>query len=60
MPQRTDLETLCSSAFRQIALLRFGGEPALALPASCPVTLDQLLTASVDHLEAAFSSTSAC
>jgi hypothetical protein len=54
MRQRIDPETLYASAVRQIQLLRYNGQPALASPARCPVTLDQLLTASVEDLEAVF------
>jgi hypothetical protein len=55
MRQRIDLEALYVSAVQQIQLVRYGGKPALPPPASCPVTLDQLLTAPVEDLEAAVS-----
>jgi hypothetical protein len=55
MRRRIDPETLYASAVRQIQVLRYGRQPALALPVFCPVTLDQLLTASVEDLEAVFS-----
>jgi hypothetical protein len=55
MRQRIDLAKLYSRAVRQIELLRHGGKPAPASPPDCPVTLDQLLTASVQDLEATVS-----
>jgi hypothetical protein len=55
MRQRIDLAKLYNRAVQQIELLRYGGKPALAPPTACPVTLDQLLTASVQDLEAAVS-----
>ena len=56
MRQRIDLTKIYDRAKRQIDLIRYGGKPAVAPPATCPVTLDQLLTASVADLEAAFTS----
>ena len=55
MRQRIDLAKLYDRARRQIDLLRYGGKRAMTAPATCPVTLDQLLTASVEDLEAAVS-----
>jgi hypothetical protein len=55
MRQRIDLAKLYDRARRQIDLLRYGGKRAMTPPATCPVTLDQLLTASVEDLEAAVS-----
>ena len=59
MRQRLDLAKLYDHAKRQIELTRYGGKPAVAPPADCPVTLDQLLTDPVEALEAAFSPTCA-
>ena len=56
MRQRIDLDKIYDNAERQVGLLRYGGEPGLVPPETCPVTLDQLLTASIEVLEAAFSS----
>jgi hypothetical protein len=55
MRQRIDLETVYARATRQIGLIRYGGKPAVAPPATCPVTLDELVTVPVEDLEAAFS-----
>jgi len=55
MRQRIDIEKIHARAVRQIGLIQYGGKPALAPPATCPVTLDQLLSAPVEDLEAAFS-----
>jgi hypothetical protein len=55
MRQRIDLARLYGRAVRQIELTRYGGKPGLAPPADCPVTLDPLLTAGCEDLEAAFS-----
>jgi Domain of unknown function DUF29 len=54
MRQRIDLEAIYARAILQIEPLRYGGRQALAAPKSCPVTLDELLTAACDELEAAF------
>jgi len=56
MRQRIDLDKIYDNARRQVSLLRHGGEPALTPPEICPVTLDQLLAASIEALEAGFSS----
>jgi Domain of unknown function DUF29 len=56
MRQRIDLPKIYNRAKQQIDVLRYGGRPAQASPATCPVTLDQLLTASPEDLEAAVSS----
>jgi hypothetical protein len=55
MRQRTDLEGLYRSAAQQIEPRRYGGRQAVAAPATCPVTLEQLLTFRRAELEAAFS-----
>ena len=55
MRQRIDLEKICDRARAQIEPLRLGGKAAPPSPAMCPVTLDELLTASCADLEAAFS-----
>jgi hypothetical protein len=55
MRQRIDLEAIYARALLQIQPLRYGGTPARAAPATCPVTLDDLLTATCDELEAAFA-----
>lgn len=54
MRQRIDLESVYARAVLQIAPLRYGGAAPLGAPATCPVTLDELLTAPCDKLEAAF------
>jgi hypothetical protein len=59
MRQRIDLAKIYNRAKRQIDLLRYGGKSALTPPATCPVTLEQLLTASVEDLEAAVSAPTA-
>jgi hypothetical protein len=56
MRRRIELPRIHELAQRQIAPMRAGDHPGLAAPATCPVTLDQLLTASVEDLEAAFAS----
>ncbi len=55
MRQRIDLPRTYELAQRQIAPMRRGDHAGLPALASCPVTLDQLLTASVEDLETAFS-----
>jgi hypothetical protein len=56
MRQRIDLPRAYELAQRQIAPMRRGNHAGLPAPAMCPVTLDQLLTASVEELEAALTS----
>jgi hypothetical protein len=56
MRRRIDLDNVYERAARQIEPLRYGGNPAPAPPAICPVSLDQLLNASRTELEAAFAS----
>lgn len=56
MRDRIDLAGLYASAAEQVGLLRYGGAAARVPPAVCPVTVDQLLTASDEELEAAFAS----
>ncbi len=56
MRQRIDLEAIYFHAVRQVEPLRYGGGPGSSPPATCPVTLDQLLSASVADLEASFAS----
>jgi hypothetical protein len=58
MRQRIDLPKVYELAQRQIAPMRLGDLSRLAAPLQCPVTLDQLLSGSVDELEAAFLSQS--
>jgi hypothetical protein len=55
MRQRIDLAALYASAVEQVGVLRYGGSVGRVSPSICPVTLDQLLTASNVELEAAFS-----
>lgn len=55
MRQRIDLDKIYGRAVRQIEVTRYDGRPALTPPATCPVTLDQLLTVSIEDLEAAVS-----
>ena len=54
MRQRIDLEAIYERAVLQIDPLRYGGKSALAPPARCTVTLDELLTAPCAVLETAF------
>jgi Domain of unknown function DUF29 len=56
MRHRIDLARLYELAQRQIAPMRRSDHAAVSAPADCPVTIDQLLTASVEDLEAAFTS----
>ena len=56
MRQRIDLATIYAQALRQIEPLRYSGRQALAAPAACPVTIDELLTAPCATLETAFGS----
>jgi hypothetical protein len=56
MRERIDLANIYERARRQVEPLRHGGKRALAPPATCPVSLDQLLAGSIVELEAAFSS----
>ena len=55
MRRRIDVQLIHERALRQIEPLRYGGHTATDPPAVCPVTLDQLLSASIEVLEAAFS-----
>ncbi len=55
MRQRLDLEALYRRACRQVEQLALGGSPPRPSPATCPVTLDQLLNATCAELEAAFA-----
>jgi len=59
MRQRIDLDKIHDRARRQVALTTYGGKPAPRSPAACPVTLDQLLSASCEELEQAFSAAAA-
>jgi Domain of unknown function DUF29 len=54
MRRRIDLADIYDQAKRQIGLTRYGGKAALTPPTICPVTLDELLSARVEDLEAAF------
>jgi hypothetical protein len=55
MRQRIDPGKLYDLALRQVELPRHGGKRRRSPPGACPVTLDQLLTASVPDLEASFA-----
>ncbi|HEX3992622.1 MAG TPA: DUF29 domain-containing protein [Acetobacteraceae bacterium] len=55
MRQRIDLPRAYELAQRQLAPMRRGDPTGLPAPSTCPVTLDLLLTASVEDLEAAFT-----
>jgi hypothetical protein len=55
MRQRIDLLRTYELAQRQVAPMRRGDHSGLPAPSTCPVTLDQLLTASVEDLEATFT-----
>jgi hypothetical protein len=59
MRQRIDLQQIHERALRQIEQLRYGGHTAADPLAVCPVTLDQLLSAPIEVLEAAFSAQAA-
>jgi hypothetical protein len=59
MRQRIDLQKAYELAQRQIAPMRRGDHVGLPAPATCPVAPEQLLTAPVEDLEAAFSSRTA-
>jgi hypothetical protein len=54
MRQRIDVEAIYARCALQVSQLQYGGRQALAAPETCPVSLDELLTASCDALEAAF------
>ena len=54
MRQRIDLEALYRVAVRDAGSLDYDTPPARVPPAACPVTLDQVLSASCQALEAAF------
>jgi Domain of unknown function DUF29 len=56
MQQRINLPGTYELAQRQIAPMRRSDRGGLPAPATCPLTLDQLLTAPVEDLEAAFTS----
>jgi hypothetical protein len=55
MRQRIDLDALYMRARLQIEPLRYARSEALAAPGACPVSLEELLTASCAELEAAFA-----
>src|SRR5579859_668570 len=55
MRQRIDLPKAYELAQRQIAPMRRGDRTGLPAPVARPVNLDQLLAASVEDLEAAFT-----
>lgn len=55
MRQRIDLRKIYDRSRRQIDLLRYAGKVARPCPTACPVTLDQLLNASIEELEALVS-----
>lgn len=54
MRQRLDLAALYERAVQQIEPLQYGGSPGSPAPPTCPVTLDELLTAPCPALESAF------
>ena len=54
MRQRIDLGTLYHKAMQRAARLDHGMPPIRVPPPACPVTLDQVLSASCRELEAAF------
>jgi hypothetical protein len=54
MQRRIDLPRSYELAQRQIAPMRRGDPAGVPAPSVCPVTLDHLLTGSVEDLEAAF------
>lgn len=54
MRQRINFEALYARALLQVEPLQYGGKPALALPITCPIVLDELLIFSCGELEAAF------
>jgi hypothetical protein len=55
MCRRIDLAGLYDRAVRQIELTRYHGQPGAPAPATCAVTLDQLLSASCGEPEDAFA-----
>jgi Domain of unknown function DUF29 len=55
MRQRINLDSIYARAALQIEPLRYGGKAPSPAPATCPVTLDALLTAPCAALEAAFA-----
>jgi predicted nucleotidyltransferase len=59
MRQRIDLAGLYATAVQQIEPRSYGGVAAPTAPATCPVTLDQLLGLPRAELEAAFSTVDA-
>jgi len=54
MRQKLDLEAIYQRARTQVAPMRLGGSAPRPSPATCPVSLDQLLHATCAELEAAF------
>jgi hypothetical protein len=54
MRQRIDVSELYARAVMQIEPLRYGGQAPRGGPATCPVTVDESLTAACSDLEAAF------
>jgi hypothetical protein len=59
MRQRINLQKIYELAQRQIAPMRRVENAGRSAPSACPVTLDQLLAASVEELEAAVSANAA-
>ena len=58
MRQRTDLDKIYGLALRQVARVHLSDGLARSSPDACPVTLDQLLRAEPEDLEAAFQTAS--
>ena len=54
MRQRIDLQEVWSDAREQLEAAAYDGQPAPPWPATCPVTLDQLLQARRAELEDLF------
>ena len=57
MRQKIDLERLYRLAWEQVSVASYDGRAPGALPETCPLTLDQLLTAHEPELRAAFAAT---
>jgi hypothetical protein len=59
MRQLIDLTSLCARAVKQLMRARFDGRSPRPWPPACPVSLDELLNADGEALEARFSATAA-
>jgi hypothetical protein len=55
MRQKIELRKTCGLAIRQAGRVRLSMPPVRPWPVDCPVTLDQLLDASPEEMEAAFA-----